>query len=247
MFNNYTDREFLVVSDIDNTLVGDGKGLEVLSKVIEPIRSKIVLAYNSGRSTASQRQSLHLHRFLPNPDFLIGNIGTEIEHFVSGAIDTTRDSQIINWDREKLKTTVDKLGFTIQPEKFQSNKKLSYYAENSPNPINELEMAIHRENLDAEIVYSSNRDLDLLPKGFNKGSAVKYLQSRIDIDNSKVIVAGDSKNDLSMFKFHYKGIVVNNATDGLKKAVDPKTAYFSQFPFAHGVVDGLYWWKVLKK
>ena len=70
----------------------------------------------------------------------------------------------------------------------------------------------------ADLIDSSNRDLDVLPAGVSKGSAAKYLAGRWSIPKSRVIVAGDSGNDESLFVQRFPGIVVANAQIVLLRA-----------------------------
>ncbi|MGG2476586.1 HAD family hydrolase, partial [Rhizobium sp. BR5] len=61
-------------------------------------------------------------------------------------------------------------------------------------------------------VYSSDRDLDILPKAADKGAALAWLcgQLRIGLDES--VVAGDTGNDRAMFELNgIRGVIVGNA------------------------------------
>jgi hydroxymethylpyrimidine pyrophosphatase-like HAD family hydrolase len=95
--------------------------------------------------------------------------------------------------------------------------------------------------LAVEMVYSSNRDLDILPAGVNKGSASRYLASYWDIPSQRIAVAGDTGNDESMFLQGFRGIVVDNAQEELKAMSSPDI-YQSRETFADGVIDGIAHW-----
>lgn len=91
------------------------------------------------------------------------------------------------------------------------------------------------------IVYSSERDLDVLPAGIDKGTATAFLANSWDVPRDRVIVCGDTANDLSMFEQGFLGVVVGNALPELKSLDSPRVFHASE-PFAAGVVEGLRHW-----
>jgi hydroxymethylpyrimidine pyrophosphatase-like HAD family hydrolase len=90
-------------------------------------------------------------------------------------------------------------------------------------------------------VYSSNRDLDVLPAGVDKGSAAAFLASHFGFQPRQVVVAGDTGNDASMFTHGFRGIVVGNAQAELKSLCSPDV-YKSDGSYADGVLEGLEYW-----
>jgi hydroxymethylpyrimidine pyrophosphatase-like HAD family hydrolase len=95
---------------------------------------------------------------------------------------------------------------------------------------------------EAIIVYSSNRDLDILPANSGKGAAVTYLARQWNIAPHFTFVAGDSGNDASMFQREYRGIVVGNATAELISIASP-TIYHATLRHAAGVLEGIRHWQ----
>ena len=73
----------------------------------------------------------------------------------------------------------------------------------------------------AQVVYSSSRDLDILPAGANKGNALRWLASQVGLAHDKVCVDGDSGNDASMFLVEdVYGILVSNSEEALSEALE---------------------------
>ena len=97
------------------------------------------------------------------------------------------------------------------------------------------------QSIRAELVYSSQRDLDVLPLGCNKGTAAEYVAHYLGFESSEVIVCGDSANDIAMFDYGFAGVVVGNAHPELK-ALDDPLVYQSTFDYAKGVLDGIRYW-----
>jgi hypothetical protein len=91
------------------------------------------------------------------------------------------------------------------------------------------------------MIYSSKRDLDILPAAASKGKAAAFLANRWQIDAERIIVAGDSGNDADMFRAEYRGIVVGNAQSELKSLKTPRI-YHATSMFAGGVLEGMRYW-----
>jgi len=90
------------------------------------------------------------------------------------------------------------------------------------------------------VVYSSSRDLDILPEYANKGNALLWLAETLKVEASRILVAGDTGNDISMFQLDdVFGIVVENAQPELLAATVHKNYFKAAKPFADGVLQGL--------
>ncbi|MBN1910228.1 MAG: HAD hydrolase family protein, partial [Pirellulales bacterium] len=129
-----------------------------------------------------------------------------------------------------------------QPDEFQAPWKRSYYAEAlSFDRLDEIHRRLISAGQAVEVVYSSSRDLDVLPAGVSKGTAAARLASHWGVNSWDVCVAGDTGNDASMFAQGFCGIVVANAQPELKRILAP-TIHQSARSFAAGVQEGLEFW-----
>jgi hydroxymethylpyrimidine pyrophosphatase-like HAD family hydrolase len=59
-----------------------------------------------------------------------------------------------------------------------------------------------------------------MPKGCNKGRALKTLAAYLNISPSRTIAVGDNENDIPMFREARLGIAVKNAAPVAKDAAD---------------------------
>jgi hydroxymethylpyrimidine pyrophosphatase-like HAD family hydrolase len=124
----------------------------------------------------------------------------------------------------------------------QAEFKLSYYAHNlSQEFLDGLAMQLAEAGQQVEMVYSSSRDLDFLPAGINKGTAASQLAAIWGFQPWQVLVSGDTGNDRAMFAQGFRGIVVANAQQELKRLQAP-TIYHSKTGFAAGVQEGMEFW-----
>jgi hydroxymethylpyrimidine pyrophosphatase-like HAD family hydrolase len=83
--------------------------------------------------------------------------------------------------------------------------------------------------------------LDIIPALAGKGNAIHFLLNYLNLSSQRVIVAGDSGNDRSMFAAFPRGIVVANAQPELLqlRATASPDHYFAREKFAAGVSEGL--------
>lgn len=71
-----------------------------------------------------------------------------------------------------------------------------------------------------ELVRSDPKYYEVMPKGCNKGRALKTLAAYLNISPSRTIAVGDNENDIPMFREARLGIAVKNAAPVAKNAAD---------------------------
>jgi hydroxymethylpyrimidine pyrophosphatase-like HAD family hydrolase len=73
--------------------------------------------------------------------------------------------------------------------------------------------------LGLDALMSADRYFDVLPKDVSKGPSLLRLLAHLDIDNRKVLVAGDTMNDLSMLAMGLPAVAVGNSEPALLSEV----------------------------
>jgi sucrose-6F-phosphate phosphohydrolase len=234
---------WMVVSDLDGTLLGQTEATFRFRDWWSQSAVPRCLVYASGRSYESIVNSIHKFQ-LPTPDAIVADVGTDVRSYPSGVPLIEWSSKWWStWDIENVSSLLDSQpDLELQPSECQTTFKRSYFLRN-PNSdwISRTQSQLREQRLDADLIYSSNRDLDVLPAGANKGTAIEFLAQTWKIPRTRVVVAGDSGNDLSMFVQGFRGIVVGNAQSELSD-VTGLNIYRSQHNFADGVIDGLNFW-----
>lgn len=236
-------RGSLLVSDVDGTLLGDDPALAELAAWYQTHADQLTLVYSSGRFFGSVLESVETTK-LPAPRAIIGGVGTDIRLFPTGErIEQWPDTLGLQWDADLVRAKLANFPrLEDQPHHLQSEYKVSYYLRDAePAELRELEDRLTEAGLSVSIIYSSQRDLDVLPGGANKGAAARFLAEYWDFDLDKVLVSGDSGNDEAMFQPDFRGIVVGNAHAELKSLRGPHI-YHAQQEYAGGVLEGLRHW-----
>ncbi len=236
-------------SDIDNTLIGKPEATNNFNLTWNSLRpeSKPVLIYNTGRVLESAKLIVK-QTGLPEPDFFICGVGTQIYNVKTGEMLPNYHNHLKqNWDKELVARAISKMPqIEPQPEKVQGPFKSSWFLHHgSLEDLSRLKEFIQAEGIDAHIIYSSARDLDIVPKNANKGNALKWLLEYLNITPQEALVAGDSGNDSAMFQIDgIRGILVENSEPELLQLMGPNM-YLSKHVCAQGVLEGLIHFKVI--
>ncbi|WP_309743318.1 sucrose-phosphate phosphatase [Chamaesiphon sp. OTE_20_metabat_361] len=238
----------LFVTDLDHTLVGDDESLERLNQVLDRYRQDLgtKIVYATGRSRASY-QELTKTRSLLAPDALIAAVGTEI---YMGNVQTPEPEWVkklsVNWHRDRIVEIASRFAdLELQPSAEQRPFKVSYYLSPSVAAavVQQIQELLAHSSLDAEVIYSGSRDLDILPSKGDKGTAVQFLRERWQIAPEQAVVCGDSGNDISLFKYgRERGIIVGNAQSELRlwHELHPiDYHYLAVAEYAAGISEGL--------
>ncbi|WP_107666208.1 sucrose-phosphate phosphatase [Cyanothece sp. BG0011] len=240
--------DFLLVTDLDQTLIGDDRALITLNEILEENRQQkeIKLVYSTGRSLELYGQ-LNQEKHLLSPDALITSVGTEIYfHPIKDNFDLQWANNVSeNWDQEAVFSVASHFAdLVLQPLSEQTPFKVSYYLSEkiAQEVIPRLKADLAREKLETQVIYSASYALDILPKKGGKGSALQYLRKQWKIAANKTVVCGDSGNDITLFKGEERGIIVGNAKSELLQWYDQhKTPfrYLAKQHCARGILEGL--------
>jgi hydroxymethylpyrimidine pyrophosphatase-like HAD family hydrolase len=142
-------------------------------------------------------------------------------------------------------------GLRMQEAERQQEFKLSYYVEiqrDQDDFTRQIETRLARHDIRAAVIYSTDPAkevglLDILPDQAAKDAALRYLQTKAELPEDRVVYAGDSGNDLAAFLSGFKAIVVSNTPEDVKdrvrlRAQRPDRIFVATYPHAKGVIQG---------
>jgi len=237
-----------LVSDIDNTLLGNKEGLQQLISWLKKHAGSVVFGVATGRSLESAVKVLKNAR-VPIPNVLITSVGSEINYGPRLQPDVGWANRIAHlWRRDALEQVLSGLpGLTLQAAENQRKFKLSYNVISKKMPsLQDLSRLLREHRLHARLIYSHEKFLDVLPIRASKGHAIRYLACKWGLPLENFLVVGDSGNDKEMLLGDTLGIVVGNYSPELEPLRDMEQIYFARAHQANGILEGLahYNWRI---
>lgn len=230
----------LLLSDIDNTLTGCRKGARDLigQMAKSPTRA---FGIATGRSVQEARRILEEWSF-PLPRLWVTSVGSEIYWSEGGRLRADRQfARLIaqDWKPEAIASLLDPLpGLTRQADVEQRRFKRSWFA-HSEADAEKVRDTLDQAGLNARVIFSHGRLLDVIPARAGKGAAMHWVRSKLQIDPQHVYAAGDSGNDLDMLAACANAILVANHSAELASLVGRPGIHLATRPHAGGIVEVL--------
>ena len=228
--------EWLLVSDIDNTLTGDAEALEKLMSLLHANRDRIAFGVASGRSSELVQEAVEAFGLL-EPDLIISSVGSEI--YGEGDVGERYAEHVsAGWERERVVEALKDLeGLTFQDQTGQRPFKVSFNTSGDVMP--RVEAAIRATGMNVTLIHSHGEFLDVLPERAAKGKAVRFVAEVYGLPLEKIIVAGDSGNDADLLTCGAKAVVVGNYSAELEPVLENENIHLAKAFYAAGVLEGL--------
>lgn len=202
----------ILATDLDGTFLGGSQ--EDKLQLYRQIREgqDIQLIFVTGRGIESVWPLLN-DSIIPNPDYIICDVGaTVLNGRTLEAIQPLQPDIESRWPGTLAirKAMEDIPGLRYQ-EVPQERRCSFYYDETVDWTV--VEDAVNA--LGCDMLKSAGKYIDVLPKGVNKGATLKALVKLLNLQGEKVLVAGDTLNDASLYETGYMGVVVGEAEEKL--------------------------------
>jgi hydroxymethylpyrimidine pyrophosphatase-like HAD family hydrolase len=235
----------ILATDLDGTFLGGSDDeRRRLYRMIDARRDEMLLIFVTGRDLPFIRD-LCSGGGVPFPDYVIGDVGTTIASGRDLAPLEPLEADIAAaWnDRgdDVRRMLAGQPGLRLQPTPFRYRVSYDY----RPDAFDHsLVPAIEAAGFD--VLISADRFLDVLPPGVAKGPTLLRLIDHLALDRDRVLVAGDTLNDLSLFETGLRGVVVGNSEPALKRRLEARdTVYRSVGAGAAGILEAIETLKLL--
>lgn len=178
---------------------------------------------------------------IPNPDYIVADVGGTIVDGqdlrpiqpIQTEIESVWPGYEIILDRFK---TVE--GLVLQDVPQNHRCSFLFHGEIDWKRVYKLAAIDH-----CEVVVSSNRYLDILPKGVNKGSSLKRIvtqEESLFLRRDSILTAGDTLNDLELLKAGYSSVAVGNSdADLLKRTKKIVSVYHARSDGVGGILEAI--------
>jgi len=194
-------------------------------------RPEVALAFVTGRHRALVEEAIAAFG-LPQPDYVIGDVGTSI-YSVAGGVwspwSDWADDIAPDWvgrehaDLAALFSDLSRL--VLQEPAKQGRFKVSYYA---PPDIDadalcaSMDSRLRALGVQAALIWSIDETtqtglLDVLPQRATKLHAVEFLMQHGGYAREDTVFCGDSGNDLPVLVSAVQAVLVANATDEVRE------------------------------
>ena len=234
------ERPSILMSDIDNTLTGCRKAASRFARW-HAGQDSHVFAVATGRSITEARRVLAEWE-LPEPEIFVTSVGTEIYMRDSRgrlAADAGWSAHLAHgWRPSQARAALARAGLEPQPEIEFRAYKLSYFG--SEAHAARARSALRDAGIEAVVVHSHDRLIDVLPVRAGKGRALQWIAERLGMPLSACIAAGDSGNDIDLFERAPRAIAVANHSAELRPVLDRPGVYVAAARHADGVLEGLH-------
>ena len=262
----------LLATDLDGTLLPLADNVQNRADLgtlaAQLAKRKVGVVFVTGRHYASVC-AVRREFDLPTPDAIVCDVGASISQRVGEEY-----KQVAGYHDQLQRTigdfSVDNLrgelanDSRLRPQEAakQTCFKLSYYVdgERLADVVAQVENRLAELNAPYSLVHSVDPLtgaglLDLLPRGVTKASALAWWTAWRGIDDSHIVYAGDSGNDLAALACGYHAIVVGNADRQLAKQVADahrsagwqNRLYLAQQEASSGVLQGCRWFGLAER
>lgn len=206
----------LLLTDLDDTLLGDEEGTLALGNWLAG-RPEVVLGYATGRDFGKVLPILARYPAL-RPAAVICDVGTEVRFAPGWEVDPEYERRMRSeFDPETARRRLGGLPGIVPQKLPPRSLRVSYYLRRRTPPDAELLQAVLEELQPFYAVrFSLGHALDLLPRNGGKGEAARFLAARLGFPPDRVLVAGDSGNDLDLLESGFRAVLVGNASPEMR-------------------------------
>jgi len=209
-------KPLVLATDLDGTFLGgSARARETLYTWIDDNRDTVGLIFVTGRDLGFIGE-LEAAGTVPRPDYAVADVGTTIaarDGRTLAPIATLEAEIAAAWGDagDRVRAALEGLGgISLQATEFRY--RISYHMDPSRFDARAVEVV---EAMGLDALVSDNRFFDVLPRGVSKGPSLRRLLAQLGVADRRVLVAGDTLNDLSMLASGLPAVAVGNSEPAL--------------------------------
>ena len=231
-------RNLTLATDLDGTFLGGNAAQRSALYAHLNARDDVTLIFVTGRDLDFVAGLIRWPG-MPRPDYIVGDVGTSIYDGATLQPVASLEAPIAaEWNDANARVVEllrDEPGLRLQDTPFRHRVSYDYDpASFSTRSVEKVRAA------GFDCLLSADRYFDVLPKGVSKGPTLIRLVEALGLDPATVLVAGDTMNDLSLFRTGFKGVAVGNSEPRLAIAVGSmENVYRSPLPGTAGIADAI--------
>lgn len=227
------NKRYWLATDLDGTFVGDSDALGKLLYFFEEAAYEVALVYVTGRHLASAQLLMEEER-LPIPDLLITDVGTSIYQSDGQEDADWRASMLQDWQPDEIAEIAASFS-TLKRQQLPDDRRVSFTVTKDLGEVDKFRKALNSHGLPHSFIFSSNRDIDVLPGSAGKGKALEYALDQYAADDIQLLIAGDSGNDMDMLSLGHPSVIVGNAQPELLNMKPCENLFFANEHCAGGI------------
>ncbi len=208
----------ILATDLDGTFLdGSAQHRQHLYRLVDQ-HPDISLIWVTGRGLESVMPLL-TDPALPRPDYVICDVGaTVVEGTTLQPMQPLQSAIDARWPGEQVVADVMRRFAPLQRQDVPQERRCSYFCD--PQTLAPLRGDIEAtaQSLGCAVLYSADRYLDILPPRTDKGRTLAALAEALGLARDRVLVAGDTLNDLSMYVAGFNGVCVGESEPALVEA-----------------------------
>ncbi|MDA3913571.1 glucosylglycerol-phosphate synthase [Oleiagrimonas sp.] len=236
-FESSSSIRCLLATDLDGTFLAGHSEKRLQLYQLLSRREDMRLVYVTGRGLEAVLPLL-ADPTLPHPDYIICDVGaTVVDGHDIHPVEPLQRRITARWPGEQAVIQAVGEDHGMQRQDVPQERRVSYFCAEEQIPD---DLYVKVRDLGCELLHSAKRYLDILPAGVNKGSTLRALVEQLEIDPSRVLVAGDTLNDHSMYGRGFAGVCVGDSEPGLLEATKSldKTLHAKQ-PGCGGILEAM--------
>ncbi len=230
----------ILATDLDGTfLAGDPLARQRLYRLVDD-HPQIRLAWITGRGLEAVMPLLS-DPALPRPDYLICDVGaTVVDGRSLQPLQPLQSAIDARWPGERPVAEAMRGFEGLQRQDVPQERRCSYFCE--PAALAPQRAGIERaaRALGCSVLYSADRYLDILPPRTDKGRTLAALAAQLRLPRERILVAGDTLNDLSMYEAGFRGVCVGDSEPALLAATETLAhVLHAEAPGCGGILEAI--------